>query len=73
MTRADLLCVGACAIVTFIRIDEIYSKRWAGRMDLAHRVAHIAMALGAPIGVGIVGFFLFRGIWPEGVAFHLGT
>lgn len=64
-----LIAIGLGATGAFIRVDEVYSERWQRHRDLGHRVAHAALAFGAPLVVGLLGFWLFRGIWPEGPAF----
>jgi hypothetical protein len=68
---AYLIALLSYALVTFIRVDEKYSKRFPGRVGFGRRSFHAAMALGTPIAVLIVGFFTFRGIWPNGLAFDL--
>ena len=59
------------AVVRFIRLDEKYSRTIVANMGLWPRILQTAIVLGAPIAILLIGFFLFRGIWPDGIAFSL--
>ena len=57
------------ALVSLFRIDESLSRKWPDRIGFFKRALHFAAAVGAAGAILTIGLFLFRGIWPEGVAF----
>jgi len=71
MQGVYIFCLFSYAVVKFIQLDDEFTKALVEGIGSWPRILHLAKVVGVPIAILAIGFVLFRGIWPDGIAFSL--